>query len=55
VARYERPEIDGKLLYDIIIRNKYTKALEIGTSTGHSSIWIAGRQQNRREIDNSGN
>lgn len=35
------PEIDGKLLYDIIIRNKYTKALEIGTSTGHSSIWIA--------------
>jgi predicted O-methyltransferase YrrM len=35
------PEIDGKLLYDIIIKNKYTKALEIGTSTGHSSIWIA--------------
>lgn len=35
------PAIDGKLLYDIIIRNKYTKALEIGTSTGHSSIWIA--------------
>ena len=35
------PEIDGKLLYDIIIRNKYTKALEIGTSTGHSAIWIA--------------
>jgi caffeoyl-CoA O-methyltransferase len=35
------PEIDGKLLYDIIIKNKYTKALEIGTSTGHSSIWMA--------------
>ena len=35
------PEIDGKLLYDIIIKNKYTKALEIGTSTGHSAIWIA--------------
>jgi caffeoyl-CoA O-methyltransferase len=35
------PEIDGKLLYDIIIRNRYTKALEIGASTGHSSIWIA--------------
>ncbi len=35
------PGIDGKLLYDIIIKNKYTKALEIGTSTGHSSIWIA--------------
>jgi len=35
------PEADGKLLYDIIIKNKYTKALEIGTSTGHSAIWIA--------------
>jgi caffeoyl-CoA O-methyltransferase len=35
------PEIDGKLLYDIIIKNKYTRALEIGTSTGHSAIWIA--------------
>jgi caffeoyl-CoA O-methyltransferase len=35
------PASDGKLLYDIIIRNNYTSALEIGTSTGHSAIWIA--------------
>jgi caffeoyl-CoA O-methyltransferase len=35
------PASDGKLLYDLIIRNNYTHALEIGTSTGHSSIWIA--------------
>lgn len=35
------PATDGKLLYDLILKNKYTKALEIGTSTGHSSIWIA--------------
>jgi len=35
------PAIDGRLLYDIIIKHKYTRALEIGTSTGHSSIWIA--------------
>ena len=35
------PEIDGRLLYDIIIKHHYTKALEIGTSTGHSGIWIA--------------
>lgn len=35
------PEADAKLLYDIIIKNQYTKALEIGTSTGFSSIWIA--------------
>jgi caffeoyl-CoA O-methyltransferase len=32
---------DGKFLYDLIIKNKYKKALEIGTSTGHSAIWIA--------------
>lgn len=35
------PASDGKLLYDIIIRNKYKNAVEIGTSTGHSGIWIA--------------
>jgi len=34
-------EADGKVLYDLIIKNNYTKALEIGTSTGHSAIWIA--------------
>lgn len=35
------PETDGKLLYDLIIKNKYKRVLEIGTSTGHSGIWIA--------------
>jgi predicted O-methyltransferase YrrM len=35
------PYSDGKVLYDIIIKNGYTRALEIGTSTGHSGIWIA--------------
>jgi predicted O-methyltransferase YrrM len=35
------PKSDGKLLYDIIIKNNYKSALEIGTSTGHSGIWIA--------------
>ena len=34
-------EADGKVLYDIIIKRKYKRALEIGTSTGHSGIWIA--------------
>lgn len=32
---------DGKLLYDLIIKGNYKSALEIGTSTGHSGIWIA--------------
>jgi caffeoyl-CoA O-methyltransferase len=35
------PYEDGKVLYDLIIKNNYKRALEIGTSTGHSAIWIA--------------
>lgn len=35
------PSSDGQLLFDIIIKNGYKDALEIGTSTGHSAIWIA--------------
>ncbi len=35
------PMSDGQALYDIIVENGYTQALEIGTSTGHSAIWIA--------------
>ncbi len=35
------PFDDGKLLHDLILRNGYTHALEIGTSTGHSGVWIA--------------
>jgi predicted O-methyltransferase YrrM len=34
-------EVDGKILYDLIIENNYKRAVEIGTSTGHSAIWIA--------------
>jgi len=32
---------DGLFIRDLIVRHKYTRALEIGTSTGHSGIWIA--------------
>ncbi len=35
------PAVDGQTLHDIILKNNYTIALEIGTSTGHSGIWIA--------------
>jgi predicted O-methyltransferase YrrM len=35
------PLADGQLLYDLVVENGYTRALEIGTSTGHSAIWIA--------------
>jgi len=32
---------DGEILYDIVLGGKYTRALEIGTSTGRSGIYIA--------------
>ena len=32
---------DGKILYDLVLKNNYKRALDIGTSTGHSGIWIA--------------
>ena len=35
------PDIDGRTLFDLIVQHKFTRALEIGTSTGHSSIWMA--------------
>ena len=35
------PVADGQSLYDIIIKGGYKSALEIGTSTGHSGIYIA--------------
>lgn len=35
------PYQDGKVLHDIIVKNKYKSVLEIGTSTGHSTIWLA--------------
>jgi len=35
------PYRDGQLLHDIIVENNYTRALEIGTSTGLSAVWIA--------------
>jgi predicted O-methyltransferase YrrM len=38
---YNVPEVDGRTLHDLIVKNGFTRALEIGTSTGHSTIWIA--------------
>lgn len=35
------PYQDGRVLYDLIVKNNYTSALEIGTSTGHSTVWLA--------------
>jgi predicted O-methyltransferase YrrM len=35
------PSVDGKLLYNLVIKGNYKSALEIGTSTGLSGIYIA--------------
>lgn len=35
------PLADGKILYDLIVENKFQNVVEIGTSTGHSAIWMA--------------
>ena len=35
------PIADGRTLHRLIVENRYTRALEIGTSTGHSALWIA--------------
>ena len=32
---------DGRILYDLVLENDFKRAVEIGTSTGHSAIWIA--------------
>jgi caffeoyl-CoA O-methyltransferase len=35
------PFADGQALYDLVVRKGFKHGLEIGTSTGHSTIWIA--------------
>jgi len=35
------PYEDGQVLHDLIVNKHFTRALEIGTSTGHSGTWIA--------------
>ncbi len=35
------PQVDGEILYRLVVENGYRRALEIGTSTGRSGIYIA--------------
>lgn len=35
------PWQDGQLLHELIVEHGFTRAVEIGTSTGHSGIWMA--------------
>ena len=38
---YNVPFVDGEILEKLILQNNYKTVLEIGTSTGHSTIWLA--------------
>jgi predicted O-methyltransferase YrrM len=35
------PYQDGKILHDLVVQGGYKSILEIGTSTGHSTVWLA--------------
>jgi caffeoyl-CoA O-methyltransferase len=35
------PYEDGKILYSLVLKGGFKNILEIGTSTGHSTIWLA--------------
>jgi caffeoyl-CoA O-methyltransferase len=35
------PYEDGRVLHDLVVRKGFKRGLDIGTSTGHSAIWIA--------------
>jgi predicted O-methyltransferase YrrM len=35
------PYEDGQVLHDLIVRKGFKRGLEIGTSTGHSGVWMA--------------
>jgi predicted O-methyltransferase YrrM len=35
------PYEDGKILHDMVVKGGFQNILEIGTSTGHSTIWLA--------------
>lgn len=35
------PYEDGKILHDLVLKGGFRNILEIGTSTGHSTIWLA--------------
>lgn len=35
------PYQDGRILHDLVVKGAYQSILEIGTSTGHSTVWLA--------------
>ena len=35
------PYEDGRILHELVVKGGYKRILEIGTSTGHSTLWLA--------------
>ena len=35
------PYQDGQILHELVVKNGHRRILEIGTSTGHSTVWLA--------------
>lgn len=35
------PYEDGQILFDLVLKGRFRNILEIGTSTGHSTVWLA--------------
>lgn len=33
------PAVDGRILYDLIVKNDFKRGLEVGTSNGYSALW----------------
>jgi predicted O-methyltransferase YrrM len=40
-ADWNVPYEDGRILYKLVLKGNYKDILEIGASTGHSTIWLA--------------
>ena len=38
---YTVPPADGRTLYDLIVRNRYKRVLDVGTGRGASALWMA--------------
>ena len=56
-SEWNVPYEDGKILHELVLKGNFKHILEIGTSTGHSTVWLAwaasktGGRVNTIEID----
>ena len=41
--------VSGRILHDLFVRHGFKEILDIGISTGHSTLLLAGKRQRRAE------